>query len=362
MKEHYISIINNLYAACDCDALIISSPSDTLYLTGYTSSDIIIVIYKDSRYIFTDKRYTTELTALLGDVYEIVDGNIGDIYKHLRGLKRIGIDEDISYSQFLLTVNTFNDYTYDGKSDSRLLIPIHSVISKIRAVKSECEIKAIERSQSITDSAFKEIQHYIKRGVSEIEIAARLDYLINSMGARTAFDTIVAFGENTACPHAHPSFRQLKDGEFVTMDFGAKLNGYCSDMTRTLAFGSADAEMRKVYDSVLRANIIGISALRAGKSGCDVDKEARDYLTSCGYGEFFTHSLGHSVGIDIHEEPVLSARNSKPLLSGTVITIEPGVYIPGKFGVRIEDMLKITEEGAYNLTKSSKSLIIIDGN
>ena len=133
-------------------------------------------------------------------------------------------------------------------------------------------------------------------------------------------------------------------------------------MTRTLAFGSADAEMRKVYDSVLRANIIGISALRAGKSGCDVDKEARDYLAGCGYGEFFTHSLGHSVGIDIHEEPVLSARNSKPLLSGTVITIEPGVYIPGKFGVRIEDMLKITEEGAYNLTKSSKSLIIIDGN
>ncbi|MDE6549889.1 MAG: aminopeptidase P family protein [Clostridia bacterium] len=362
MKEHYISLINRLYSKCDCDALVISAPSDTLYLTGYTSDDITIVIADDKRYIYTDKRYTTELTSLLGDIYEIIDGNNDDIFKLLCGKSRIGIDEDISYVAFCSLIGSFDGYSYDNLDSRRALIPIHKVIADMRAVKSDCEVEAIIRSQAITDKAFSYILPYIKRGVTEIEIAARLDYFINSSGARTAFDTIVAFGENTACPHAHPTFRELSDGEFITMDFGAKLNGYCSDMTRTVALGNIDAQMRRVYDSVLKANIIGIDALREGITGRDADKAARDYLTAVGLGEYFTHSLGHSVGIDIHEEPVLSPRYSAPLPAGTVITVEPGVYIAGKFGVRIEDMLKITEDGAYNLTKSSKSLIIIDGN
>ncbi|MDE5618564.1 MAG: aminopeptidase P family protein, partial [Clostridia bacterium] len=335
--------------------------SDTLYLTGYSTNDITIVITRDGNYIFTDKRYVGELNSLFAGEYTIIDGNLSDIYNLVCDSEVVGIDEDITFKEMKAIIDTFSQYRLDSEKGKRLQY-IHDIIKTMRCVKSDREIECIQRAQSITDATFSKIIPYIKEGVSEIYIAATIDYIMRCEGATTAFDTIVAFGENTAYPHAHPTDRRLKRGDFITMDFGAKINGYCSDMTRTVAYGYASDEMKRAYDCVLQANLIGISSLKAGISGKDVDSAARNYLDSCGYGKYFIHSLGHSVGIDIHEEPVLSQKNDSALCSGVVITVEPGVYMEEKFGIRIEDMLKITEDGADNLTKSSKSLIIIDDN
>jgi len=226
--------------------------------------------------------------------------------------------------------------------------------------KTKQEIENIKIAQSITEKGFDEALKALKQGVSEIEIAALIEYVFLKNGASLAFDSIVAFGSNGASPHAHRTNRKLQSGDFVTMDIGAKWNGYCSDMTRTVAYGAISTKQEEIYNTVLNAQVKAENEIRAGMSGYEADKIARDYISQKGYGEYFTHSLGHSVGVDIHENITLSPRAKNDIIkNGMVVTVEPGIYIPGFCGVRIEDTTLIENNIANSLAKSNKNLIII---
>ena len=229
---------------------------------------------------------------------------------------------------------------------SRLLFKCHNIIRNNDKLSPE--------------AAFDEILNFIKVGVTEREIALELNRLMFEFGAEDlSFDTIVLSGANTSMPHGVPSEKKVQSGEFVLMDYGAVYNGYHSDMTRTVCVGEPDEEMLKVYDIVLSAQEAAIEKAKAGIIGCDLDKIARDIIERSGYGNCFGHSLGHGVGLEIHEKPNASPNYKLPLNEGAVVTVEPGIYIAGKFGVRIEDFVILTENGCKNLTKSAKSLITL---
>ena len=233
-------------------------------------------------------------------------------------------------------------------------------LSELRVMKNEQELQWMEKAESIGDAAFSYILGELKAGVTELEIAAKLEYYMRSHGAEgTSFDTIVASGYHSAMPHAVPSEKKLEPGDFVTMDFGCIYDGYCSDMTRTVAVGHVTDEMQTVYDTVLNAQLAGIAACKAGVTGRDVDAAGRKIIEAAGYGDAFGHGFGHGVGLEIHEAPVASPRGEAPLPAGSIVTAEPGIYLPGKFGVRIEDMLYVIEDGCIDLTDASKQLIVL---
>ena len=272
--------------------------------------------------------------------------------------------------KFLLTgdagVETENEISLFSSLKTNLKVkvvpsePLSSRLLDLRSVKSKKEADNIIKAQRIAEKAFYDILDYIKVGMTEKLIAATLNYKMMCYGAESpSFDTIVVSGQNSSLPHGVPTEKKIEKGDFITMDFGAMYNGYCSDMTRTVAVGFATDEMKKVYDTVLNAQLAGIDAAQAGRTGAEIDRVARDIISSAGYGQYFGHALGHGVGIEIHEEPKVSPSNGEVLPEGSVITIEPGIYIPGHFGVRIEDMLYIKTNGNTNLTNYPKNLIIL---
>lgn len=236
--------------------------------------------------------------------------------------------------------------------------PLGDRLNRLRFVKAKTELALIEQAQAIGDLAFSYILDEIKPGITELEIAAKLDYYMKSQGAlENSFDTIVASGVNSAMPHAIPSNKKIETGDFVTMDFGCIYEGYCSDMTRTVVVGKADKKQREIYELVLRAQRAALNVIKAGMTGMQVDLAARALITEAGYGPFFGHALGHSVGLFIHEEPRLSPKNHEAIKEGMVETVEPGIYLPGFGGVRIEDMVVVTKNGFRNLTHAPKELI-----
>lgn len=240
------------------------------------------------------------------------------------------------------------------------LVPASDALDKLRQAKDAEELAAMEAAQGIAERALADILKEIRPGVTEKEIAARLQYLMLHYGASDmSFDPIVVSGPNGSLPHGVPSEKEIASGEFVTMDFGCIYGGYCSDMTRTVAVGSVTEEMGRVYRTVLAAQKAGIAAAKAGVTGKAVDAAARAVIDGAGYGKYFTHSFGHGVGLEIHEAPNASSLNQVPLPAGAVISAEPGIYIPGKLGVRIEDVILITPEGCRNLTKAPKDLIVL---
>jgi Xaa-Pro aminopeptidase len=234
-------------------------------------------------------------------------------------------------------------------------------LADLRSVKRRDELNSIVTAQRIAEKAFDDILNFIKAGVTEKEIAALLEYKMKQYGAEgIAFDTIAVSGANSSLPHGVPTDKKVEAGDFITMDFGAVINGYCSDMTRTVAVGFVTDEMAKVYDTVLRANINTEKNIRAGITCKDADALARDVINEAGYGDFFGHGTGHGVGLLIHEKPTLSPKAEKTKLrAGQVVTDEPGIYLPEKFGVRIEDMLYVRKNDCKNLTKAPKHLIIL---
>ena len=350
-----MGVFDELLNALDVDAAIVSDPADMTYLSGYDNADCVIVVTRDKAVYFTDARYTEEAARAIGAKLEVVDGRfapdaLGAVAAS--GAKRVAFDSRLDYASYTLIAACAGEYAFET-------VPCDGVAAKLRIVKSRAEIDAIASAQEITDSAFEEILPLIREGISEYELAAKLEYAILSKGAKLAFDSIVAFGENGSSPHAHRSGRRLKKGDFVTMDFGAKWRGYCSDMTRTVALGEITDMQRKAYQSVLAANVEGVAAVKAGVACRDVDAKIRALLAKDGLDKFFVHSLGHGVGIDIHELPNLSPRSDMTLRSGNVVTIEPGVYIEGAFGVRIEDLVVVEEGGCIDLTHADKNLIIL---
>lgn len=341
----------------DVQALLLTSQVSRLYAARYDVHEGVAVIGKEKSYYFTDSRYIEVARENLPD-FTVREMNRANLYPALingaleeLGAENLGIEEDYL---------THGEYLHYEKKLNAKLVPYQQEISSFRQVKEPWEIEYMKKAQAITDLAFTEICRVLKPGMTEKEAATELIYCLLKNGSEgLAFDPIVVSGPNTSKPHGVPGDRKLQYGDFVTMDFGAKVAGYCADMTRTVAIGFISDEMSRVYDIVLRAQEAAIAATKEGRTGAEVDGAARTIIEEAGYGEYFGHGYGHSVGLEIHEAPNCSPRNSKPLPAGVVCSAEPGIYLPGKFGVRIEDVVIVTLDGCEDITKSSKKLMII---
>lgn len=338
-------------------ALLLSNEIDRLYASSFLTSDGAVLILENKAFFITDSRYIEAANEKVrgADILQCtVEVKETDIIKRI--LEENGITEVGAQDKYL----SYSDYLHLQDVLGVKLIPSHGITMSLREVKDRFEVDSMIAAQRISEEALDFVLGFIKPGITEKDVAAELEYRMNKGGAESlAFETICVAGANSSRPHGVPSDYKLKNGDFITMDFGCKINGYCSDMTRTVALGSLSDEMRKVYETVLEAQLAGISAAHAGVIGRDMDKAARNVIENAGYGEYFGHGLGHSVGLNIHEAPNANPNGDRPLPEGSVVTCEPGIYIPGKFGVRIEDMLHITKNGAENLTKAPKNLIIL---
>lgn len=351
-------LINYLHAGPKA-AVVLHDPSNMFYLTeGYTGEGLVYLSGKQ-RVIITDFRYTEQAERQAPGFRVEMTGQGRNHNQVLAELVRTdGVDELRAETNFL----PVDDYEQmrAAVGEEVFCIPLNKAVQKLREVKSPTEVLAIRKACDITSEAFSAILPKIREGMTEKELQIELDFTILKLGAdEMAFDTIIASGENGSLCHAIPGSRKLKNGDMITMDFGAKVGGYCSDMTRTVALGQPSAEMRKVYDTVLRAQTMCEDALTAGKKGSEIDKLARDYIDARGYAGRFGHGLGHSLGIDIHEDPRLSQNCKEILSAGVVITVEPGIYLPGVGGVRIENTCLVKENGCIPLTTADKQLIIL---
>ena len=341
------------------DAMLLTGEANRFYASGFHSygTDGVALVTAKKAYYFTDSRYTE---AALRYVQGAEVREIG----HGRGygalLEEAVTEQHIRRMGFEDAYMTVQDHERYRKALSCDLVPATDILWQLRAVKDEEELDAMVAAQRIAERALEDILEEIRPGVTEKEIAARLQYLMLHYGASDmSFDPIVVSGPNGSLPHGVPSEKTIQQGEFVTMDFGCVYHGYCSDMTRTVAVGFATEEMQTVYQTVLSAQEAGIAAARAGLTGREVDGAARAVISAAGYGAYFGHSFGHGVGVEIHEAPNASPMNEKPLPAGAVISAEPGIYLPGRLGVRIEDVILLTETGCRNITKAPKDLIVL---
>lgn len=336
------------------DGALIVSPESRRYFTGFNASDGFLFITKSGSVFLTDSRYieAAKNKIICCDVEE-QKGKLMDYAKRFN-CKVLAVEAD------RLTVTQLKNLRKALHGIKLTTVGTDKIIDSFRAVKNEAEIENICKAQRIAEAAFDHILGFIKVGVTEKEVALELDHYMLSHGADgLSFETIAISGANTSKPHGVPTDKKIEHGDFVTMDYGAVVNGYHSDMTRTVAVGAASDEQKKIYKIVFEAQLAVLRVLKNGVKCSDADKAARDVITEAGYGEYFRHSTGHGVGIEIHEKPFISPKSTVTLHSGNVVTDEPGIYIPGKFGVRIEDMALITENGCKNLTKAPKELIII---
>ena len=339
------------------DAMLITSEPNRLYATGFHSSAGMAVVTADGSYFFTDSRYieaaskridncqvlenTREkpMTALAAEV----------IARH--GIQRMGFEE---------AYTTVEEYERWREKLSCELIPAAGLLGGLRAIKDQEEIDTMIAAQRIAEKALTQVLDFIRVGRTEKEIAAFLQYQMLLGGAeKMSFEPIVVSGANSSMPHGVPTDKPVAKGDFITMDFGCVYNGYCSDMTRTVAVGGVTEEMEKVYHTVLEAQLAGIAATRAGATGKAVHMAGADVIGRAGYGAYFGHGFGHSLGVEIHESPNASPANEKPLPAGAVISAEPGIYLPGRFGVRIEDVVVVQEGGCEDITLAPKELLIL---
>ena len=339
------------------DALVLSSEISRRYATGFHSTAGAVYLSAKQAVFFTDFRYVEAAHAAIKD-FEVREIKAGQSYSALinelldeDGAKKVALeDKTLTYAEFMSW----------GTALHATAVRLEDGVEQLRMCKEEDEVEKIVAAQRIAEQALEEVLNDIKVGVTEKEIAARLTYLMLHYGAENmSFDPIVVSGANSSKPHGVPTEKAIEAGDFVTMDFGCRKNGYCSDMTRTVAVGMPSDEMRTVYQTVLDAQLAGIAAAKAGVTGERVDAAARKVITDAGYGDCFGHSFGHSLGLDIHEHPIAAPGAHAKLPEHTVISAEPGIYLPGKFGVRIEDVLHLTADGAEILTRSPKNLIIL---
>lgn len=337
------------------DALLVTSPYNLRYVSNFTGSTGLAVITEEKAFFVTDFRYTEQATKQAVG-YEVIQ-NKGPIFEEVAKIVQQEAIQSIGFEKDHMTFSTYE--TVKETLDCSLE-PVGGVIEALREVKSEDEVATIQQAIKITEEAFEHILEYIQEGQTEIEVANELDFFMRSKGASgVSFDTIVASGVRSAMPHGVASEKKIEKGDMITIDFGCYYNGYVSDMTRTFALGDPGEKLREIHQIVLDANLKVTEAAKAGVTGAELDKIARDYITEKGYGEAFGHSTGHGMGLEVHEGPGINFKNEKPLVAGNVITNEPGIYLPGIGGVRIEDDLLITEDGNKNLMSCSKELIIL---
>lgn len=338
------------------DAMLVTSAPGEFYAAGFHGEGMAVVTPAQTWY-YTDSRYIEAAGQLVKDA-QVGMIRTGQTYRQLaqdivsaQGIRRLGFEDNY------MSVAEYSQWKEEVRAE---LVPASEILDLLRMVKDEEELAAMKEAQRVTDEAFSEILNDIKPGVAECEIAAKLTYLMARKGAeRNSFDPIVACGANGSKPHAIPSQALIQKGQFVTMDFGCVVGGYCSDMTRTVAVGQPTDEMKFVYDTVLKAQLAGIAAAHGGVTGAEIHNIGAKIIADAGYGDYFGHGFGHSLGIEIHENPRFSPLWDKVIPAGACLSAEPGIYLPGKFGVRIEDVIMLTDDGCIDITRSPKELIIL---
>jgi Xaa-Pro aminopeptidase len=350
-----IEKLRSNFSTLGIDGMLITSPFNRRYISNFTGSAGVVLISEEKAQFLTDFRYIEqaskqcqgfEIIKITGSIPE----EVAQQAKKL-GIQKLGFEEDfLSYSSFKL-------YAKEIESE---LVPFSGIIEKLRLIKTDAEIKILKVAADIADAAFKHILDFLRPGKTELEVSNELEFFMRRAGATSSsFDTIVASGHRSALPHGVASDKVIEAGDIVTMDYGCYYNGYVSDITRTVAVGEPDAKLKEIYDIVLEAQLLGMAGIKPGMTGREADAITRDYITEKGYGEYFGHSTGHGIGLEIHEGPGLSMKSDVILEPGMVVTCEPGIYIPGLGGVRIEDDTLITKDHNEALTHSTKELIIL---
>ena len=348
----YLSVLD-----ANVDGLLLTSRYSRYYGAEYDIAEGVAVVSRSGCRYFTDSRYIEAAQNGIKD-FEVLQMDHENPYdaRINTAIADFGITT-LGYEEEYLTVAELQFYE---KTLHAKLVPYNAAIHQFRGAKEEWELELMKKAQDITDLAFSEVLGRIKVGMTEKQLQAELIYCMLKNGADgPAFSPIVVSGPKTSLPHGVPGDRVIQEGDFITMDFGALYQGYCADMTRTVAVGYATEEMQKVYDTVLQAQLAGIAAAKAGVYGKSVDNTARKVIEDAGYGQYFGHGFGHSVGLEIHEKPNCGRFSEEIMVENAVASAEPGIYIPGKFGVRIEDVLIYKQDGTENITHSPKNLIII---
>ena len=342
----------------DLDAILVTDEKNQRYAAGFPFTDGAVLVGRERAYLLTDSRYIeaaeksvdASVSVRLFDGKHPLSARLKEALAETGAERVAAEDEKLSHAGFL---------GWEKKLERKLL-PAGDLFTRLRAVKSEEEIASMIRAQRISEAALEEVLHIIRPGMTEREVAAELVYRMLRHGSEgNSFDPIVVTGAKTSMPHGVPGDEIIRSGDFVTMDFGCLKDGYCSDMTRTVAVGAATDEMKNVYHTVLKAQLAGIAAAKAGVPGREIDGAARKLIADAGFGEYFGHGFGHCLGLDIHEWPFASPSGAVPMPAGCLSSAEPGIYLPGRFGVRIEDVMIIRENGAEVITRAPKDELIV---
>jgi Xaa-Pro aminopeptidase len=337
----------------ELDRMLVLNLTNIRYLTGFTGTNGACVCGPGVRLFFTDFRYSERAEAEVEgwEIQTIANDWLGGIAEHLQG--RVGFEDDHMSVRLLEKLK-------EKLADGVEMVPAGGRVEELRRVKDEGELALIEEAAKLADEALRWSTEQGLVGKSEREVARAFEARVRELGGDPSFPAIVAAGPNGALPHAEPGEREIGRGELVVFDMGAAIDGYCSDGTRTFATGDPNEEAIEVYEVVREAQQASLEAIRAGVTGEDVDKVAREVIDAAGHGDRFGHGLGHGVGLELHEGPRLSLRSDDVLAPGEVVTVEPGIYLPGRLGVRIEDLVVVTEDGLRNLSSLPKELQVIE--
>lgn len=347
--------VRNLLMEYEIDALLVTNPFNRRYMTGFTGTAGVVLISMDDAVFITDFRYTEQAEKEI-DGFRIVQHPRTIIEEVAEQSKKMAL-ETVGFEKDDLTFGQYELYRDKLEAD---LKPVSGIVEKLRMVKTEEELAVLRQAAKIADDAFAHICTYIRPGITELEVSNELEMYMRSQGAASSsFSTIVASGLRGALPHGVATDKVIEMGELVTLDFGALYNGYISDITRTIAVGQPSEKLKEMYEVTLAAQELALKEIKPGMTGIEADAIARDYIKSKGYGEAFGHSTGHGIGLEVHEGPALSFRSGTVLEPNMVVTVEPGIYLPGIGGVRIEDDIIMTENGNERLTHSPKELIIL---
>ena len=356
--RHRIEALRKRMEEKGLEAMFIAEPSNRRYLSGFTGTSGYVLVTMDRAVFFTDFRYVTQAAEQCPDL-EVIRHE-ADVMATVKpeleksGVKRLAVEQQhITYGDF---------QKYAGELDPIELVPVDSLAAELRMKKDETELKILEEAARLADLAYEHILTYIRPGLRERDVDLELETFMRRHGASgSSFTTIVASGERSALPHGVSSDRVIQPGDFVTLDFGASYQGYCSDITRTIVVGKPTDKHREIYDIVLEAQLHCLDHIRPGMTGREADALTRDIIKRYGYNDYFGHGTGHGIGLEIHEAPRLSPTSDHVLEPGMTVTVEPGIYLPGFGGVRIEDDIVITDTGMKRLTNSSKEFTVIDG-
>ena len=350
-------MVNEVLSQKGIDALIVTDPINMRYISGFVGEGMLYISSARS-VIITDSRYTEAAKAQ--SYFDVIMENTG--HRRIAILSELVMQDNaktLGFEDMAIIYSEYEKYS-SGLESIKKWIPLGNALNDLRLVKTDEEIDFMTKASEIADKAFEGLLSVIKPGMTELEGVAELEYRMKRLGAAdVSFPTIFAAGRHSSMPHAIPDDYKVQNGDFITIDFGCKYNGYCSDTTRTVVVGEASPEQKRIYDIVLKAHMNAFECIKPGATGECVDAAARDIINDAGYGQYFGHATGHGVGLYIHEEPRFAPNVKTVYKAGMTGTVEPGIYLPGKFGVRIEDMIVVTDSGCRSFTHLAKELICL---